>query len=131
MKPLFVRRNLGVSKKITSRTWISIGLPRLRITVELLRTRRAIFPELVEMRRLGEVIALQEQLVLTVLSGSGMALVAATCRVIDVALMKRPLPPANALARAIRVPALQTGALPKQSSYQSARDASIMSSFHG
>src|SRR5260370_37730982 len=56
-----------------------------------------------------------------------MALVAATCRVLMVALMKKAaFLPANALARSIRVPALQTGALPEQSSYQSARDASIM-----
>jgi hypothetical protein len=34
--------------------------------------------------------------------------------------------PANALARAIGVLALQTGASPEQSSYQCARDASIM-----
>jgi hypothetical protein len=37
--------------------------------------------------------------------------------------------PANALARAIRFPALRTGALPEQSSYQSAPDASIMAHY--
>jgi hypothetical protein len=44
-----------------------------------------------------------------------------------VALMKKAaFLPANAMARAMRFPALRTGASPEQSSYQSARDASIM-----
>jgi hypothetical protein len=47
-----------------------------------------------------------------------------------VALMKKAASlPANALARAIRLPALRIGALPEQSSYQSARDASIMTHY--